>query len=239
MVTTIALSPDGAYIACGTSDSTVWVWGIVIQDVALRIPENHMYWVTSVASSPVTAHILSGPYENKARIWDVLTGDEIVEPLRPHLDRITSVTASPKGTCVVSDRRDTGISVWDALYELTLNVANRHLPQHSLGILPGSENSYIPLSLGRGRKPKDSLRQAEFLFLEDGWIVGPQGELILWIPQEFSLGLWRPTNDVSMADSIVILNLQHFTAHGPNWTECYLPGPAEIHLSSLRRSHND
>jgi hypothetical protein len=54
----------------------------------------------------------------------------------------------------------------------------------------------------------------------DGWVLGPNSELLFWVPPELRDGLWRPNNVAIMCNSIVTkLDLKHFV-HGESWTLC-------------------
>jgi hypothetical protein len=59
--------------------------------------------------------------------------------------------------------------------------------------------------------------------LWDGWVVGPNDELLLWIPPDLHL-LWWPRTLMTIPSSYTVLNLSDFK-HGPNWTECQFSFP--------------
>ncbi|OCH89646.1 hypothetical protein OBBRIDRAFT_732318, partial [Obba rivulosa] len=53
-----------------------------------------------------------------------------------------------------------------------------------------------------------------------GWIKGPRGELVLWVPAEYHSYLWWPRNTLLIGQSRVIYELSRFV-HGTRWAECY------------------
>jgi hypothetical protein len=53
----------------------------------------------------------------------------------------------------------------------------------------------------------------------DGWILGPSGELFFWIPPSYRLGLWRPNNIAVIGRDSWRVDLTDF-AHGIHWQEC-------------------
>ena len=58
-------------------------------------------------------------------------------------------------------------------------------------------------------------------FREDGWIVGPNGELLLWIPQEHCAALRRTKGRLLNAETHSFPDRDTSTfAYGEDWAEC-------------------
>lgn len=53
----------------------------------------------------------------------------------------------------------------------------------------------------------------------DGWLLGPHGELLFWVPEGRRQSLWRPCLMHISAKNITRLNFDSFV-HGSRWTEC-------------------
>ena len=53
---------------------------------------------------------------------------------------------------------------------------------------------------------------------EDGWIIGPDDALLLWVPPELRTGLWTPRTAGLLGEEPTLLGLSNF-AHGTRWTE--------------------
>ncbi|PVF91742.1 hypothetical protein CPB86DRAFT_284441 [Serendipita vermifera] len=54
----------------------------------------------------------------------------------------------------------------------------------------------------------------------NGWVLGPNLELLFWVPPELRLGLIRPNNTLVIGKCIKTkLNLSSFV-HGESWTQC-------------------
>ncbi|KAM6504084.1 hypothetical protein JOM56_001027, partial [Amanita muscaria] len=52
------------------------------------------------------------------------------------------------------------------------------------------------------------------------WIVGPQGQLLLWVPLQFRKLLHTPGTVTVMPEPAVELDLS-VMAHGKKWTGCF------------------
>ena len=56
--------------------------------------------------------------------------------------------------------------------------------------------------------------------MDDGWILGPNSELLFWVPPIHRTCLWRPSNISVIGKGLVTkLNFRHF-AHGTSWASC-------------------
>ncbi|EMD37022.1 hypothetical protein CERSUDRAFT_124014 [Gelatoporia subvermispora B] len=62
-----------------------------------------------------------------------------------------------------------------------------------------------------------------------GWIKGPRGELLLWIPPEYRKCLYGPRNTLVIGTGAVSLDMRHYV-HGTDWTKCYTPRNGSIRL---------
>jgi len=116
MVWSVAWSPNGQYIASGSSDETVRIWDVETGKL-VKILESHKNWIRSVAWSPNGQYIASGSSDETVRIWDVETG-ELVSVLRGHTSEVFSVAWSPDGLRIASGSKDKTVGVWKGVYVL-------------------------------------------------------------------------------------------------------------------------
>ena len=79
-VNSVAFSPDGNYIASGSSDNTVRLWNVETGEAALKPFEGHKDEVGCVVFSPNGEYIASGSSDHTIRLWNIKTGKMTVKP---------------------------------------------------------------------------------------------------------------------------------------------------------------
>ncbi|KAG8699936.1 hypothetical protein FRC08_005024 [Ceratobasidium sp. 394] len=114
-ITSIAYSPNGAYLVSSFHDDTIRIWDA---DTGWSVGKpliGHESIVYSVAYSPDGARIVSGSEDRTVRIWDAHTGQQVGQPLMGHRSWIRWVAYSPDDAYIISGSGDETIGVWDAL----------------------------------------------------------------------------------------------------------------------------
>jgi WD40 repeat protein len=195
-VWSVGYSPDGKKIVSGSSDNTIRVWDAETGILVPGLFEGHTDWIQSVAYSPDGKKIVSGSEDNTIRVWDAETGILVSGPFEGHTDWIKSVAYSPDGKKIVSSSEDNTIRVWDA--EGNSSVASQ---PSILSFLPGT----IPIY-------SDKIT----FNIQSGWILGPNKELLLWIPPWHRDGLYMPKNSLVIAPHVTMLDYSKFV-HGTGW----------------------
>jgi hypothetical protein len=62
--------------------------------------------------------------------------------------------------------------------------------------------------------------------MKDGWVLGPDSELIFWVQPTLRTGLLRPGNTLFIGEPIATkLDLTPFV-HGESWSLCKEPEPS-------------
>nr|MDZ8020466.1 hypothetical protein [Nostoc sp. SerVER01] len=118
-VNCVAFSPDGNFIASGSSDSTVCLWNIIGNPTAQFLC-GHEQEVNCVAFSPDSKFIVSGSIDGILCLWD-LQANLITQRWQGHEEGIISVTfssngdgcANPSGVRIVSVDFDGTVCLWD------------------------------------------------------------------------------------------------------------------------------
>ncbi|KAG2340093.1 WD40 repeat-like protein [Suillus weaverae] len=210
-VLSVAVSPDAKCVVSGSNDKTVRVWDVGTGK-ALGAPlQGHTEWVYCVAISPNGQWIVSGSDDNTIRMWDMKTGEAVGTPFQGHTDAIMSVAISPDGKRIVSGSYDSTIRVWD------IEFLNQPHPFTAPAICFSSNPTHALRAASSFLE--DSSTSASVTAKEDGWVVGPDGRLLLWIPLNFHPVVYAPGNTLVIANNPLQLDLS-CVAHGMSWHKC-------------------
>jgi len=135
----------------------------------------------------------TGSEDSTVRLWDAMTGVSLAT-LLGHTKEVRSVAFTGDGQYVVSGSADATIHKWD------VDAARRQT----------SESVADPVAVLASTR------------LEDGWLVGPSGELILWVPAEYRAYLEVPPSVLTINKSHVIVRAGAGGLHaGSNWKLCW------------------
>jgi len=116
----VAFSPDGQHIACGSS-SDVEIWSVYGEKE--HVLKGHIRTVTSVSFSPDGRYIVSGARDTTVRVWYPSCQQERL--FHGHTNEVCSVAFSPDGQRVASGSWDATVRVWSPSTAQTTN-ANGH-----------------------------------------------------------------------------------------------------------------
>jgi WD40 repeat protein/tRNA A-37 threonylcarbamoyl transferase component Bud32 len=112
-VSSVAFSPDGKWLAAGSTDCTLRLWDTATAR-EIRTFKGHASTVWSVAFSPDGKQLASASHDETVRLWDSATGQEILT-LKGHRGRVSSVAFSPDGSRLASSGWDGTVRLWDPL----------------------------------------------------------------------------------------------------------------------------
>ena len=137
--------------------------------------------------------------DGTASLWNIETQSIISGPLH-HSRGYCQVAISPDGKTLATGTKEECIKIWDV--EMLLGQ--------------GESGTGDPLQILKAENPQlfDGCKY------ENGWIIGPGNERLLWIPEEkieflSSVALKHTTASMAMQ-----LDLSKFV-HGEEWKKCY------------------
>ncbi|KIM32665.1 hypothetical protein M408DRAFT_312837 [Serendipita vermifera MAFF 305830] len=231
-VQSISFSSDGRRIVSGSEDCTIRVWDAETGEVVAGPLEGHTGHVYSVAFSPDSRWIVSSSDDMTIRVWDAETGEVVAGPLQGHTGWVFAVTFSPDGRWIVSGSGDT-IRVWDAgTGEMFAGPLEGHTDYvHSVvfspdgrRILSGSSDKTIRVynapMYGSFKPMGTALCFNETSKIENGWVLGPNSELLFGVPHDLRLGLYHPGSTLIIGQCLKTkLDMTAFV-HGESWKQC-------------------
>ncbi|KAK7683552.1 hypothetical protein QCA50_013387 [Cerrena zonata] len=194
-VTALTFSTDGKLLASGSGEeeSTIYVWDVETSSVVYGPFYGLSGGITSVALSSDGRILVAGSGSKLGGIciWDIETEQRRAGPLNAHTEAIEAVAISPDSKTVVSVSEDAFMRVWDVAL-----VTEKEDPDAEVNVL-------------RQRR------------MEQGWVLGPRGTQLFWVPPSHRTGLqWNGNTHVIGRGKKTRLDFTNFV-HGENWAECY------------------
>ncbi|KAF8300526.1 hypothetical protein DL93DRAFT_2173397 [Clavulina sp. PMI_390] len=245
-VTSVAFSPDGAVLASCSDDTSIRLWDVHTQTAKGQPLTGHTDYVRSVVFSPDGAVLASGLYNESIRLWDVQTQAAKGQPLTGHTGYVTSVAFSPDGAVLASGSHDESIRLWDVHTQSAKGepFGAISVMMHSLaffhdgkllasGAADGSIHLWdlstflssqivVPLPV-----PESSHLTAtwqDLKLLDNGWVKGPNGELVLWVPPYYRTNVYHPNLITALGkdpSEIIKLDFDHMVV-GEQWAHCHI-----------------
>jgi periodic tryptophan protein 2 len=113
-ISSIATSPDGAWLALGSSKTgQLLVWEHASESNILK-QSSHLDTMTSLSYSPDSTRIITGSDDGLVKIWDLQSGFHIAT-FTEHTSAVTSSRYSKRGNILFTSSLDGSIRAWDML----------------------------------------------------------------------------------------------------------------------------
>lgn len=110
-VLSVAYSPDGRRLACGSMDGGVALFDVASGKLLSSLPGHHRP-VRSVAFSADSAKVLTACDDMHSHVYDAASG-ALVAALGGHASWVTAVAPHPGGVFAVTASSDSTVKLWD------------------------------------------------------------------------------------------------------------------------------
>ncbi|KAG6328369.1 hypothetical protein ID866_10720 [Astraeus odoratus] len=182
--------------------------------------QGHTDYVRSVAFSPDGTRIVLGSSDKTVRVWDAERGVQIGSPLQGHTDWVRSIAFSPDGTRIVSGSDDKTVRVCKGEGNVHIGSSLEDNPGQAMdhGMIEG--NTHI-LEKSCDASVRQSYVEYPVLLCEDGWVRGPKGRLLVWVPHALQKPFYSLQNVLVIPSGACIeLDLSKMV-HGTRWQMCF------------------
>ncbi|GAB2284903.1 WD repeat-containing protein vip3 [Dionaea muscipula] len=127
-VLSVAWSPDGRRVACGSMDGTISVFDVA-RAKFLHHLEGHLMPVRSLAYSPADPRLLfSASDDAHVHMYDA-EGKSLVGSMSGHASWILSLAPSPDGAAVATGSSDRTVKLWDLSTRAAVQTMSNHTDQ--------------------------------------------------------------------------------------------------------------
>ncbi|OAY70570.1 WD repeat-containing protein VIP3, partial [Ananas comosus] len=127
-VLSVAWSPDGRRLACGSMDGTVAVFDVARAKFLHHLEGHHMP-VRSLVFSPIDARVLfTACDDTHVHMYDA-EGKSLVGAMSGHASWVLSVDASPDGAAIATGSSDRTVRLWDLSTRTAVQTMTNHTDQ--------------------------------------------------------------------------------------------------------------
>ena len=233
-----AFSSDGLLLAAGGDGGHISLWNVetgIPVCSPLKARDSH---VLAVSFSPDSRHIASGDRSSVLRVWDTDTGQQ-ASVLEGHTRQVHSVAYSSDSRLLASGSADNTVRLWDSVTGACLSQIYRHgyrpiplsilfTPDCRFIAAGHGDNTICFWDVDRILAIEDTLNNLNpiealaIIGLTDGWLVGPSGELLLWVPYDYQTYLQVPVCTTLIARHRVVITADASGLHaGEDWIKCW------------------
>ena len=110
-VTGMVISPDGNWLAAGSRDGTIRIWGLADKHERVALV-GHRYPVTAIVAAPDNSWVAAGSEDGTVRVVDAATG-QVRADFTGHHYPVTAMAASPDSRWLATASSDGTVRIWD------------------------------------------------------------------------------------------------------------------------------
>ncbi|KAI0685675.1 WD40-repeat-containing domain protein [Cytidiella melzeri] len=231
-IVSVAFSPDGTKLAVACDDGKIRLLDIETGTHTLggSFKFSETDWVTLSPDGKIASNTLDG----SLRVWDTNSGDLLLDLLCEL--PISSFAFSPSRTHLLSGDYKDSLNLWDiANGKYLLKVPRGHTSTVTSISVSSDSSLIVSSSSDETVRIWDTVKLMSSgpQFQEDGWLVGKQGQLLLWIPSHLRRSLlWSVAQVAVLGPSFVTrVDLSNFREYG--W--CDLPRAADVEITDYRQ----
>jgi len=127
-VLSVAWSPDGKRLACGSMDGTISVFDVP-RAKFLHHLEGHFMAVRSLVYSPYDPRVLfTASDDGNIHMYDA-EGKALVGTMSGHASWVLCVDVSPDGAAIASGSSDRSVRLWDLSMRASVQTMSNHTDQ--------------------------------------------------------------------------------------------------------------
>lgn len=127
-VLSVAWSPDGKLLACGSMDGTIAVYDTIRMKFLHHLEGHHMP-VRSMVFSPVDPHVLfTACDDSHIHIYDAKQ-KTLIGAMSGHASWVLSIDVSPDGLAVATGSSDRTVRLWDINMRTSMQTMSNHSDQ--------------------------------------------------------------------------------------------------------------
>ncbi|KAK9829667.1 hypothetical protein WJX72_007240 [[Myrmecia] bisecta] len=126
-VLSVAYSPDGRRLACGSMDGTVCIFDVAAGTL-LHTLEGHYKPVRSLAFTPDSQMLVTGCDDMHSHLYDVENAF-LIEAFSGHESWVLSVACHPDGSAFATGSSDSKVKLWDLQTRTCAQTLTEHTDQ--------------------------------------------------------------------------------------------------------------
>lgn len=207
----VAFSPNGRWIATGSTDRSVIVWDAQTKE-PIGEQKGHSAPVLSVVFSPDSECVVSGTANGELTLWNATTGENIFAS-SVHPGPVVSVDFSPDGQRIVTASADSAqasaVAIWSAATGDQV-ATFENWPERALCLAFSPDGGRIAGARGSGIEIRDAETREQILGipLEFGRV-----RALCWSPDGKRIAVGSDDNSLRLFDALTGEQVRECTGH--------------------------